>query len=66
MTVHYLSSRRAARPSYSRPVLPWVRRRARALQRAFGLARHDAVIEAGRDYVAFTRRPLGRRLLGEC
>ena len=44
----------ADRPSYARPLLVWVRRRARRLQRAFGIDRHLAVIEAGEDYAAFT------------
>lgn len=53
------------RPSYSRPMLPWVRRRARRLQEAFGIDRHQAVAEAARHYVAFTRRPVSRVQLEE-
>lgn len=46
------------RPSYSRALLPWVRRRARRLQRAFGLDRRQAVHEAAEHYTAFTGRPV--------
>ena len=47
--VHPLDARR-----YSRPLLPWVRRRARRLQVVFGLDRSWAVAEAAAHYADFT------------
>jgi hypothetical protein len=45
-------------------MLPWVRRRARRLQQAFGIDRRAAVAEALSDYVAFTGagRSLAQRI----
>lgn len=55
--VHPLDARR-----YARPLLPWVRRRARRLQTVFGLDRSWAVAEAAADYAAFTGSEAARRV----
>ena len=54
--VHPLETRR-----YSRPLLPWVRRRARRLQAVFGLDRCWAVAEAAAHFADFTGNPAARR-----
>lgn len=48
------------RQNYARPLLRWVRRRARKLQQAFGIDRREAVNEAALDYASFTG--MGRRM----
>ncbi len=40
--------------AYCRPTLSWIKRRARRLQRAYGVARRLAIFDAWRDYVDFT------------
>ena len=44
----------ARAPRYSRPRLLWITRRARRLQRAYGIARRIAIYDAWRDYIDFT------------
>lgn len=44
-----------AEADYSRPPLRWVIRRARRLQRFFGVQRRLAVAEAINDYFCFSR-----------
>jgi hypothetical protein len=39
---------------YQRPALSWIKRRARRLQRAYGVARRLAIFDAWLDYVDFT------------
>ncbi|WP_164546902.1 MULTISPECIES: hypothetical protein [unclassified Variovorax] len=41
---------------YDRPLLPWIRRRARRLMRCHGVPRHDAVQDAANDYRFFVGR----------
>lgn len=38
---------------YDRPLLPWVRRRARSLMRCHGVPRRDAIKDAANDYRCF-------------
>lgn len=54
--LHPLDARR-----YARPLLPWVRRRARRLQAVFGLGRSWAVAEAAAHYADFTGSQAVRR-----
>lgn len=43
-----------ASTSYARPTLTWVKRRARRLQRFYGVTRRLAIFVAWRDYMDFT------------
>jgi hypothetical protein len=40
--------------AYQRPTLAWIKRRARRLQRAYGVARRLAIFDAWCDYINFT------------
>lgn len=44
----------AARPSYARHALGWTKRRARRIQRGYGVPRRVAVTHALLDYLLFT------------
>ena len=44
----------ARTPSYVRPPLSWITRRARRIQRVFGVPRRFAIYDAWRDYIDFT------------
>ncbi len=39
---------------YVRPPLAWITRRARRIQRVYGVARRMAIYDAWRDYIDFT------------
>ncbi|MGE0333199.1 MAG: hypothetical protein AB7P37_21170 [Ramlibacter sp.] len=41
-------------PNYARPTLGWIKRRARRLQRFYGVTRRLAIFDAWRDYMDFT------------
>lgn len=41
-------------PRYYRPPLGWIKRRARRIQRLYGVDRRAAIHDAHVDYVAFT------------
>lgn len=43
----------SAATSYQRPPLAWVKRRARRLQRFYGITRRLAIFDAWRDYTEF-------------
>lgn len=40
-------------PSYTRPPLAWIKRRARRLMRFYGISRRLAVFDALTDYIGF-------------
>lgn len=40
--------------TYQRPLLTWIKRRARRLQRCYGVSRRLAVFDAWTDYIHFT------------
>ncbi len=44
-----------AEADYRRPPLAWITRRARRIERAFGVSRRVAVMEAAENYFLFTR-----------
>lgn len=50
----------ARTPSYVRPPLTWITRRARRIQRVYGVARRMAIYDAWVDYVNFTCTPAPR------
>lgn len=48
-----------AASNYERPPLAWIKRRARRLQRFYGIERRFAIFDAWRDYAEFV---LGRHV----
>lgn len=44
-----------ASPSYWRPPIGWIKRRARRIERFYGVSRRLAVQDARLDYLEFTR-----------
>lgn len=45
---------------YKRPPLGWIKRRAKRLQRAYGITRRIAIASAADDYYTFTHMHRGR------
>lgn len=45
---------------YTRPRLAWIKRRARRLQRFYGISRRLAIFDAWRDHIAFVGQPVGQ------
>jgi hypothetical protein len=46
---------------YARPRLAWIKRRARRLQRFYGISRRLAIFDAWRDHIAFVGQPMSQQ-----